>query len=227
MTKARISARSGRICRAHSLRSREQMKDMKDLPLTISRSLSTRTRNHFRSTDSDGRHAAVLILLLEGENEYDVLFTKRTHEVGHHKGQISFPGGAVEAEDESLRETVLREADEEIGLMREDVEILGRIDYNLTLFSNFVVHPFAGVVSYPYDFKINPAEVARLLVVPLHVFHPDNPEYRRDTAEYEGVTYRGVAYEYEGDIIWGATARMMENFMNIVGEKIPLSSIMR
>jgi 8-oxo-dGTP pyrophosphatase MutT (NUDIX family) len=128
----------------------------------------------------------------------------------------------VDEEDVSFEDTALREAHEEIGLRREDVDILGRIDDTLTLVSSFVVHPFVGFVAEPRDFVVSRAEVKRIIKVPLYVFHPENKQYQRDSVEYEGKTYRAIAYEYNGDVIWGATARMMENFMNILGPKIHL-----
>jgi 8-oxo-dGTP pyrophosphatase MutT (NUDIX family) len=190
-----------------------------DLRLIIKDVLSTRTYKHLENSSSSYIHAAVLIPLLEEDGSTKVLLTKRTHKVEHHKGQISFPGGAVDDEDGSYEEAALREAHEEIGLKQSDVEVLGRIDDTLTLVSSFVVHPFVGFVPSPYDFVVSSAEVKRILKVPLYVFHPQNTQYQRESVEYEGMTYRAIAYEYNGDVIWGATARMMENFMNILGRK--------
>lgn len=184
--------------------------------------LDSRTVSRIQDTNASYMHAGVLIPLLDEEGVCKVLFTERTHKVEHHKGQISFPGGRADDEDASSRETALREAQEEIGVKNGDVEILGRIDDTFTLVSNFVVHPFVGIVPYPYDFTLNRAEVEKLIVVPLAVFHPESLEYRRDSVEYEGMIYRATAYEYKGDVIWGATARMMENFMDIVGHILPL-----
>jgi 8-oxo-dGTP pyrophosphatase MutT (NUDIX family) len=184
--------------------------------------LDSRTVSRIQDTNASYMHAGVLIPLLDEEGVYKVLFTERTHKVEHHKGQISFPGGRVDDGDASAREAALREAHEEIGVKNGDVEILGRIDDTFTLVSNFVVHPFVGIVPYPYDFTLNRAEVEKLIVVPLAVFHPESLEYRRDSVEYEGMIYRATAYEYKGDVIWGATARMMENFMDIVGHILPL-----
>jgi hypothetical protein len=96
------------------------------------------------------------------------------------------------------------------------------MDDTLTLVSSFVIHPFVGFVVEPYDFVVNKAEVKRIIKVPLYVFHPKNPQYQRDSVEYEGMTYRAIAYTYNGDLIWGATARIMENFMNILGHKLHL-----
>jgi 8-oxo-dGTP pyrophosphatase MutT (NUDIX family) len=166
------------------------------------------------------RHAGVLVPLLIENYDCRVLFTKRTHRVEEHKGQISFPGGSVDDEDSSFQDTALREANEEIGLLKEDVDILGRLDDTLTVASNFVVHPFVGSVPYPYDFTINHGEVERLIEVPLCAFDPAGSDARRDVVEIEGMTYWGCAYEYEGDVIWGATARMMENLMEITKDKL-------
>ena len=197
------------------------MKKRKDLRLIIKNVLNDRTPKRIEDSSSHYVHAAVLIPLLDEEGATKILFTKRTTRVEHHKGQISFPGGAVDEEDGSFEDTALREAHEEIGLRRDDVEILGRIDDTLTLVSSFIVHPVVGFVPDPCDFKLNGAEVDRIIKAPLYVFHPENPQYRRDSVEYEGMTYRAVAYEYNGDVIWGATARMMENFMNILGQYCP------
>jgi 8-oxo-dGTP pyrophosphatase MutT (NUDIX family) len=147
---------------------------------------------------------------------------KRTETVEQHKGQISFPGGGVEAVDASPEETALREAEEEIGLRREDVEILGRLDDAMTLTSNYIVHPFVGLVPSRYAFTLNQAEVARLIRVPLEIFHPANLGARRSEVHYRGASYATEGYAYDGDVIWGATARIMENFMTLVGHKLLL-----
>ena len=168
------------------------------------------------------RHAGVLLPLLVEGGLCKVLFTKRTDRVEHHKGQISFPGGTVDKEDVSIEETVLRETYEEIGLAEKDIEILGRIDDALTVASNYVIHPLVGMVMSIDDLTINRAEVKRVITVPLSLFHDAGSEKRRYSVEYEGVIYETPAYEYGNDLIWGATAKMMENFMEIMGDKLCL-----
>jgi 8-oxo-dGTP pyrophosphatase MutT (NUDIX family) len=159
------------------------------------------------------RHAGVLLPLLVEGGLCKVLLTKRTDRVEHHKGQISFPGGAVDKGDASIEETVLRETYEEIGLSREHIEILGRIDDVLTMASNYVVHPFVGCITHLNDLVINRAELERVVKAPLSLFHRANSEKKRYSVEYEGVIYETPAYQYGKDLIWGATARMMENFI--------------
>jgi 8-oxo-dGTP pyrophosphatase MutT (NUDIX family) len=171
---------------------------------------------------SQYRQAAVLIPLFRDNDEYKILFTKRTNRVDEHKGQISFPGGSVDEGDASYKETALREAFEEVGLLREDVRILGRTDDSLTVASNFIIHPFVGFIPYPYPFEINSHEVKRLIEVPFSTFVEHPAEIRENVYEFDGILYEGPVFDYQGDIIWGASARIMENFLEILGEKIGL-----
>ncbi len=132
------------------------MSDHKCLPDTIRDILNSREPRSFddkRSTNF--RHAGVLLPLLEEGDVCKVLFTKRTDCVEHHKGQISFPGGAVDEEDASIEETALRETHEELGLSEECIEILGRIDDTLTVASNYIVHPVVGLITNLDDLAIN------------------------------------------------------------------------
>ena len=168
-------------------------------------------------------HSSVLIPLFRDNGQYNVIFTKRTTRVEHHKGQISFPGGAVDEEDQSFEETAIREAREEIGLLREDVEVLGRIDDQLAAVSNFIIHPFVGRVPWPYDFQINRTEVDSIIIVPLYVFIDEAAGHIRDFVVVDNFPYHGTNYRYEGNVIWGATARIMENLIGILKEKIMLA----
>ena len=201
------------------------MQNQEDLYKTITKVLSTRPPELIRDKTASSIHAAVLIPLFRDDGKYKVLFTERTDRVEHHKGQISFPGGAKDEDDGSFQETALREVYEEIGILKEDIEILGRIDDTTTVTSNFIIHPFVGVIPYPYDFKLNSREVKRLIVAPLNFFFADGALDKGHTIEIEGATYRTPAYIYDGDLIWGATARIMENFINILEEKLILPRI--
>lgn len=179
-------------------------------------SLQNRQFKTIDNPDSRYIHSSVLIPLFSEDGQYMVLFTKRTNRVEHHKGQISFPGGAVDKDDGSLEETALREAYEEIGLLKSDVELLGRTDDMITIVSDFIVHPFVGRIPYPYPFKINPHEVDNIVVIPLYVFMDKTSGHIKDSVNVDGFIYHGTSYEYQGHIIWGATARIMENFIHIV-----------
>jgi 8-oxo-dGTP pyrophosphatase MutT (NUDIX family) len=168
------------------------------------------------------RRSAVLIPLFKASSEYKILFTKRTDRVEAHKGQISFPGGRVEEEDGSPLETALREADEEIGLSRKDVTVLGRMDDARTVSSNYIVYPFVGLIPYPYEFKTSVEEVKELLEVPFQIFLSGDSADESYPVTYEGVTYQNLAYRYKGEVIWGATARIMHNLVDLVKKKLDL-----
>ena len=167
------------------------------------------------------RHAAVLVPLMLEERGLKILFTKRTHKVDQHKGQISFPGGAVDQSDLSFEHTALRETEEEVGLSPHQVEIVGRLDDTFTLVSNFIIHPVVGIVPSQYDYDLNSFEVEKIIQVPLRAFSSCTPE-QESSFTYQNVTYKTPCYKYDGEVIWGATARIMRNFMEVVGKELLL-----
>lgn len=163
--------------------------------------------------------SAVLCTLYEKEGQWQFLFTKRTTKVLHHKGQISFPGGARDLEDVSLLETALRETFEETGLHRDDVEICGALDDVETHTSNFIITPFVAMLSYPYPFRLNRDEVQELVSVPVQAL-VGKERFGAGSEVIEGVTYPGYFYEYQGRFIWGATARIVKQFLEIFYPRI-------
>ncbi|MBN2123737.1 MAG: CoA pyrophosphatase [Deltaproteobacteria bacterium] len=192
-----------------------------NLPEIINKVLSSRPPEVMGTDDSGRIHASVLIPILKDNGQYKVLLTKRTDRVDAHKGQISFPGGRVDEEDLSFMDAALRETEEEVGIRREDVEVLGRTDDEPTATSNFIVHPFVGRVPYPYEYRISPDEVQRIILAPFTIFLPDSPHAReQDGVLYEGDMFYGQTYRYNGDVIWGATARMMKRLVEIVGTRL-------
>ncbi len=160
--------------------------------------------------------AGVLILLYEHGGEPHIVFQKRTDQVRDHKGQISFPGGAMDPGDTDVLFTALRETHEEIGVDPNHVEVLGRVDDMVTV-SNFLVTPFVGWLQhYPYEWRFSDEEVAYLLEVPIpHLLDPNN--FVADRRIINGREYILPAYQFGNDLIWGATARMLSNFLEIYG----------
>jgi 8-oxo-dGTP pyrophosphatase MutT (NUDIX family) len=161
------------------------------------------------------RPAAVLVPLLQAGDEWHLLFTRRTDRVDTHKGQVSFPGGATDPEDRSPEDTALREAEEEIGVRRSDVRVLGRLGEMVTI-TNFLVTPVVGVIPWPYGFTIHTIEVARVFTMPLS-FLADSHNWQEFLRP--GVTGRSlIAYfPFDGELLWGATARMTVNFIKSLG----------
>ena len=154
--------------------------------------------------------AAVLIPLFKREEEYHLLFTRRTQEVEHHKGQISFPGGARHPEDGSLKTTALRESWEEIALHPDVVEVLGELD-DLVTGTNFLVTPFVATIPYPYPLQPNPVEVEEIIEVPLAALL-DERNLREEPGPGGEPAY---FYDYGGRVIWGATARILKQFLDL------------
>jgi len=156
-------------------------------------------------TGENLKASAVLIPLFYNQGQYHVLFTERSEEVDFHKGQVCFPGGTREPSDSSLLQTALRETEEEIGLRAKDVEILGEFDDNVTLTSNYVISPFVALIPHPYPLKADGREIREIFSVPLS-FLMDEANFKQESYEYE----------YEGHIIWGATARILRQFIHLL-----------
>ena len=158
--------------------------------------------------------AAVLVPLVFFQNEWHILYTRRTDRVESHKGQVSFPGGACDEGETTPEETALREADEEVGVRSSDVRVLGSLGSMITI-SHFRVTPVVGVIQFPYAFKTSGAEVARVFTIPLLWLAE-----RRNFWEFPlGESSRRliVYHPYDGELLWGATARMTVTFLQTLG----------
>ncbi|MBK8173868.1 MAG: CoA pyrophosphatase [Rhodospirillales bacterium] len=153
--------------------------------------------------------AAVLVPLIDHPDALTVLFTRRTSHLAHHAGQVSFPGGHIEPDDDGPGETALRETEEEVGLERERITLIGHLDAYITR-TGFIVTPVVGVVSPPFEIRPDPHEVAEVFEVPL-TFLLDRANHQRCSAEFEGVTRYFWAMPYGRHYIWGATAGMLIN----------------
>ena len=190
---------------------------MQDLRQRLSRSWPARPLVSER-LESEGsvtlRSAAVLIPLYVREKALWTLFTKRTDLVEHHKGQISFPGGGKDAADANLWETAVRETEEEIGVPRKVVRILGALPRLVTV-TEFEVAPFVGAIPYPITFALQPGEVEEIIEVPLSsLLDPTVVEERPVT--WKGRDVMTLVYHYQGHAIWGATARILADFLTVM-----------
>ena len=163
----------------------------------------------------DVRPAAVLVPLYLDGGAWHVLFTQRTNLAETHKGQVSFPGGGVEPGDTSRVDTALREAEEEIGLRRADVTVLGQLDELLTV-TQYHITPIVGVFPWPYEFVLSLAELSSVFGAPLAwLADPDNLEVQMREPIVPGRPIPVYYLHYQGYTIWGATARMLLNLIDI------------
>jgi 8-oxo-dGTP pyrophosphatase MutT (NUDIX family) len=160
--------------------------------------------------------SAVLLPIYYKEGQCYILFTQRTNNVKEHKGQISFPGGARQ-DGESLLDTALREAREEIGLAPAEVEVLGELDDTATTTSNFVVTPFVGVIPWPNNLKADGWETDELIEVPIAALLDKKArEEKKEVVGGKPVT--SYFYHYGDRVIWGATARILHQFLELYAQ---------
>jgi 8-oxo-dGTP pyrophosphatase MutT (NUDIX family) len=170
---------------------------------------------HLWRQEREIRPAAVLVPVVNRDDELTVLFTKRTLHLQDHAGQISFPGGRTEPGDPSPGDTALRETEEEIGLAPDRVDILGQLPEYTTV-TGYRVTPVVGLVTPPFELKLDDFEVAEVFEVPLP-FLLDPANHQRNLVMYEGRTRHYYAMPYGRHYIWGATAGMLMNLYAYLG----------
>jgi len=146
------------------------------------------------------------------------VFTKRRTDLRRHAGEISFPGGRQDPEDADLSSTALREAEEEIGLPRAQVSLIGELAPVSTFVTNYVIHPFVGLVPAGLVWEASPSEVDAVLELPLEALRAGRTRTRM---ERRGIAFETDAYVVDGHLIWGATARILESLLKRAGE-LPL-----
>ena len=158
--------------------------------------------------------AAVLVPLVERGGPH-LVFAKRTDRVGTHRGQISFPGGTVDPADPSPLDAALRESEEEVGLPRGAVEPLGALDDTETVATQFVITPWVGVIREPVVWRPDGEEIEKVIEVPLGaLLEPANVRVEHWTRD--GVVRPVYFYDYGGEVIWGATARIVKHYLDLV-----------
>ncbi len=160
------------------------------------------------------RKASVLILLVNKNSTPHVILTLRTDSVSTHKGDVSFPGGTVDAADENHLFTALRETHEEIGIPPEKIKILGEFDEYISL-AGFHVNVFAGTSDYPLQYELCEDEIKSILEVPLSSFCNEG-YYKCDRFDHKGEEVCVYYYDYCGTTIWGMTARILTDFADMI-----------
>ncbi len=176
-------------------------------------------RSTFPNNSENARIACVLLALYPKAGEWHLVLIQRVSNNPHdrHGGQISFPGGGYEDADQSLEDGALREAHEEVGIIPQDVQLLGRLTELFIPVSNFMVHPFIGHLDYAPSFIPQISEVQQILEVPLATLQ--NPANRQITQMRisDKITLKNVPYfDVQGHIVWGATAMMLNEFLDLL-----------
>jgi 8-oxo-dGTP pyrophosphatase MutT (NUDIX family) len=188
----------------------------------LRRALAARARDDFpfdrldpaRLPDGGLRRAAVLVPLLEKDGDVHVLLTKRRADLRRHAGQVSFPGGVVEPGDADTLAAALRETQEEVGIRPSAVEVLGRLDETLVLVSGFRLTPWVGRVPYPCALTPDPDEVEAILFVRLADLLAAGV-HRTERHERYGMEHEVHFYDAGGEVIWGATARVLSRLLAV------------
>jgi 8-oxo-dGTP pyrophosphatase MutT (NUDIX family) len=167
-----------------------------------------------RPTPEPGDRLAAVLALLIREPTPSLLLTERAKDLRRHPGEISFPGGRMEADDDDLAATALREAEEEVGLPRDGVELLGALPPVHTFVSGILVTPFVGTVVTLPTLGVSDGEIVRVLTPTVATLEAIEEErtYERDGLE----VWRGWAYEVDGTTIWGATGSMLHTFLELL-----------
>ncbi len=159
--------------------------------------------------------AAVLVPLYEDAGgELHVVLTKRRADLRRHAGEISFPGGRRDPGDASLSETALREAEEEIGLARADVRLVGALERTSTFATNYAIHPFVGMLDGRRPWRASELEVDSVLEPTLRGVRAGATRTRM---ERRGFAFETDAYVFDGELVWGATARILEDLLARTG----------
>ena len=182
--------------------------------LAVLTRLRLAARERLVAPDGPLVRAGVVVPVLDRGEPY-MIFAKRSETVGSHRGQISFPGGVVDPGDASFLAAALRECEEEIGLPRTAVEPLGALDDTETVATNFVITPWVGVIRQPVTWRPDGGEVGRGIGVPFaQLAKPGG--MRTEEWDRNGVRRPVYFFDYRGDTIWGATARIVKHYLDLV-----------
>jgi 8-oxo-dGTP pyrophosphatase MutT (NUDIX family) len=170
--------------------------------------------SHSQAQADEQVPSAVLVALYESEDdELRVVLTKRRGDLRRHAGEISFPGGRRDPEDATLMDTALREAEEEIGLARSEVTVVGALERTSTFVTNYAIHPFVGLLKGSHPWRASESEVDAVLEPTLRAVRAGRT---RTLIERRGFSFETDAYIFDEQLVWGATARILEGLLERV-----------
>ena len=201
---------------------KEQLKKELNVPLpgaVAQKTMAPKPIDSRRFQDDLTRPAkpcAVLVLLYPFKNEVHTALMKRPRYPGVHSGQISFPGGKKENFDQDLVETALREAEEEVGVDRQDIEVIGELTDLFIVVSNFKVKPVIGLMNNKPEFILDPREVEGLLNVGLKDLNLPKYQSTKQMSFKNNITINAPYYNVQGNVVWGATAMIISELLAVV-----------
>jgi 8-oxo-dGTP pyrophosphatase MutT (NUDIX family) len=166
--------------------------------------------------DDGSKRGAVLVPIYEKADELFIIFTKRTEHLPYHKGQISFPGGKLEEQDCALMDCALRETKEEIGLIEEKITIIGELNQIKTNSSNILLSAFVGLIDYPFKLQKNDEEVEEIIEIPLKDLLNDSQWEQKEILVGRERTEKVWFFYYHDKIVWGATAKIIMQFLSLI-----------
>lgn len=164
----------------------------------------------------NAKEGAVMSLIYPVNNIPNILFIERPVYEGVHSGQIAFPGGKIEKNDNSFLDAALRETKEEIGVNREQIEVIGPLSQVYVLASNFIVYPFVGILQEKPILIPDKIEVANTLEVPMYKFFEQGIIKEKKMKSALGITLNAPYYDINGKILWGATAMMVSELCAVI-----------
>jgi 8-oxo-dGTP pyrophosphatase MutT (NUDIX family) len=177
--------------------------------------VSTDPRNAIYSKEKTD-YSAVLIPLIDNRSEVQLLFTLRSNSLNRHGGQVSFPGGVNEKGDYSPIETALRETNEEIGISKDTIQVLGCLAPLITSSKN-IVYPVIGVIGSMKNIFINEDEVDKIFYIPLNWLCLPEHSRMEDFIAKDGIIRKAWFFDlYEGELVWGITAQIIHDFLEII-----------
>ena len=165
---------------------------------------------------ADVKKGGVLVLFYPHQEQVYLVLMKRTEYPGVHSGQISFPGGGWEPEDQNMTETALRETEEEIGVKRQLVRPVGFLSELFIPPSNFLVTPVVGYIEARPEFRPDPSEVAQIVEIPLNEFLREENRLEKNITVYPDIRMRVPCFYINGNVIWGATAMMINELIDLL-----------
>lgn len=160
------------------------------------------------------KHSGVLFLLFPENGSLKTCLIKRPKNMTHHPGQIGFPGGKVEQTDLSFEKAAMREAEEEVGLSPDSYSIIGKLSDLYIHVSNFIIHPYLAWANQKPQFRINPMEVEKIISFPVQDLM-ENEQVAETELETSSGILKVLYYPYDGEIVWGATAMILSEFLEL------------